>query len=159
MNSDPIFSPLDYALFWSKVEITEACWEWQAGKFQNGRGSFKWRGRNVQAYRIAWQMFNGRELRPGEYVLHHCDNPGCVRPDHLFTGTDLDNVRDKIAKGRERSARGDEHYQAKLTAETVQEIRRRFKAGERNSDLAKEFGVTRATICDLIYRRTWDHIT
>jgi len=153
-----VFTPLEAASFWTKVKATPKCWEWNAGHFPNGYGSFKWRGKNIQSHRIAWQLINGRALRPGEYVLHHCDNANCVRPDHLYTGTQLENMRDKFARGRDRTPRGDGHYIAKLTADQVRHIRQRFASGERNSDLAKEFGVTKATICDLIYRRTWDHV-
>lgn len=156
--SDPIFTPLEIALFWSKVDTSRYCWKWRASQLPNGYGSFKWRGRNQQAHRIAWQIFNGRLLESGEYILHRCDNVSCCRPDHLFPGSQLDNMRDKIAKGRDVYAHGEDHYLSELNTEQVQEIRRRRASGESGRALAKEYGVKPATICDIHRRRTWKHI-
>lgn len=156
--SDPIFSPIEIALFWSKVETGRECWTWKASCLPNGYGSFKWRGRNHQAHRVAWQIVNNRLLEPGEYVLHRCDNVACCRPDHIFAGSQQDNMRDMLAKGRDEYAMGEQHYQAQLTAAQVQEIRRRRNSGESGRALAKEFGVKPATICDVHRRRTWKHI-
>lgn len=86
--------------FWDKVLIGDECWVWQAGiKPHNGYGAFSLNGREMVAHRVAWLLCHG-EIPDGLRVLHHCDNPPCVRPDHLFLGTQKDNVLDAVAKGR-----------------------------------------------------------
>lgn len=81
--------------FWSKVDKTGECWVWVAGRFVTGYGAY----RNQGAHRVSWGLMNG-PIPAGLFVLHRCDNPPCVRPDHLFLGTHTDNMHDKVAKGR-----------------------------------------------------------
>lgn len=83
--------------FWTKVQRGDDCWPYGAGA---GYGKF----RGMPAHRAAWILTNGR-VPPGLFVLHHCDNPPCVRPDHLFLGTQTDNMRDASQKGRLAPAR------------------------------------------------------
>lgn len=90
---------IDKARFWSKVKDMGYCWEWQAGKDNCGYGQYKAAGEYIKASRFAYQIING-PLVDGLQVLHKCDNPGCVNPDHLFTGTHQDNMNDKLRKGR-----------------------------------------------------------
>ena len=85
--------------FFEKVEKTEKCWGWLAGTNKDGYGKFKMRGKTLQAHRLSWVIHNGI-IPEGMCVLHHCDNPPCVNPAHLFLGTILDNNRDRDAKGR-----------------------------------------------------------
>jgi hypothetical protein len=117
--------------FWAKVDRSAAdeCWPWMAARFDNNYGAF-WRdGRQQRASRVAWELEHG-PIPPGMLVCHRCDNPPCVRPDHLFLGTDTDNKRDMAEKGRaaqgdangarlrpERLARGDRNG-ARLHPET-----------------------------------------
>jgi hypothetical protein len=85
--------------FWKKVQKTDSCWVWIGGLSH----SYGWMGinsRHVLAHRISWELHNG-PIPDGLYVCHHCDNPPCVRPDHLFLGTHDDNMNDKISKGRQ----------------------------------------------------------
>lgn len=91
--------------FWSKVHITDGCWLW-TGALRNGYGRFGSRPFKY-AHRVSWELANGPtgDLK----VLHRCDNPRCVRPDHLFLGTQLDNMRDRSAKGR-TAVLSPEHY-------------------------------------------------
>lgn len=84
--------------FWAKVEKGPDCWEWKA--FRNkGYGKFTYNGRMYLAHRLSWILTNG-PIPDGLGVLHSCDNPPCVNPDHLFLGTQLDNMRDASNKGR-----------------------------------------------------------
>jgi hypothetical protein len=94
--------------FWDKVRIGDGCWEWQASKRATGYGQFAYLGKpSVKAHRVAW-MLNRGLIPDGVCVLHRCDNPGCVRPSHLFLGTQEDNIRDREVKGR--SPTGDAHW-------------------------------------------------
>ena len=89
----------DPRLFWDNVLIGDGCWEWQKGTFTAGYGSVRYRKKTMPASRVAWALTHGGELPPkGMFVCHCCDNPLCVRPDHLFLGSNRDNQLDKVAK-------------------------------------------------------------
>jgi hypothetical protein len=107
--------------FWAKVEKTEGCWLWTGSRRPpGGYGQFRSANQQmVSTHRFSWELHNGL-IPPGLCVCHRCDNPACVRPDHLFLGTMLDNNRDMMAKGRDRYA-GRTHCDRghELTAENV----------------------------------------
>lgn len=90
--------------FWQNVGVSADCWEWQGTKDSKGYGLITDRRKNIGAHRLSWQLCYG-PIPDGLYVCHSCDNPSCVRPEHLFLGTNQDNQRDASAKGR--SAFGD----------------------------------------------------
>lgn len=151
--------------FWDKVDKSGECWEWTghttaAGK---GYGYGRWNSSgtlySTLAHRAAWQMTNGPI--PDELnVCHKCDNRKCVRPDHMFLGTDLDNNRDMRRKGRaiHRGIPGSAHPFAKLTEEKVLEIRRRLAGGESLASVGRAFEVTMQNIFAIKARITWKHI-
>ena len=86
--------------FWSDLKTTDSgCREWTGGKNDRGYGTIYFKGKVCRTHRVAWELANGPILN-GLHVLHHCDNPLCCNPDHLFLGTNLDNIADKTAKGR-----------------------------------------------------------
>jgi hypothetical protein len=87
--------------FWDRVLIGDGCWEWQGATSGKGYGRVSVGGRKLSAHRVAWTLWNG-PITSGLFILHHCDNPPCVRPDHLFEGTHLVNMRDARSKGRLR---------------------------------------------------------
>jgi hypothetical protein len=92
--------------FWSKVQKSDGCWLWTDAPFGFGYGRMRVNGRNIPAHRLSAMIHFGmfdRRL----YVLHHCDTPLCVRPEHLYLGTAADNVRDKMQRGRHRNGFGD----------------------------------------------------
>lgn len=93
--------------FWSNVKKTRGCWWWVGAKFSNGYGRF-WASKEYLAHRASWLLING-SVPKGLHVLHHCDNPSCVRPEHLFLGTQKDNMIDMRIKGR-----GDKHHYRKM---------------------------------------------
>lgn len=91
--------------FWDRVLIGDGCWEWQGAKGTFGYGAVNvWPRRQMTAHRRAWELWHG-PIPEGAHVLHRCDNPPCVRPDHLFLGAPADNVDDMIAKGRRGTPR------------------------------------------------------
>jgi hypothetical protein len=125
--------------FWSHVQLPDGCWVWGAATFDTGYGMFSAGEKTVRTHRYVWEAIYG-PIPDGLDVCHHCDNPPCVRPDHLFLGTDQTNTDDKVAK--RRHGFGENHPGAKLSDAQVAEIRARRAAGERPYKLAKEFGVT-----------------
>ncbi len=110
-----------------------------------------------QAHRIALEALLGRRLDAHEVACHHCDNPSCVRPDHLYAGSTLTNARDAVARGQQ--PRGERHGLAKLTADRVREIRDWYATGSwTQRGLARHFGVSQAVVNDIIVGRTWRHV-
>lgn len=142
--------------FWSKVRKTDVCWEWRASRTDLGYGKFVALGEQL-AHRVSWRLH--RATPPGGLlVCHKCDNPSCVRPDHLFLGTAADNVADMVAKRRHSAARGERSGAAILTTGQVREIRRRLAEGSPCSELAAVYGVHRSTIHLIAKRRNWAHV-
>lgn len=131
--------------FWSKVRKGDGCWEWLAGKKIGGYGQFYTaaKPRALSAHRASWVIAHG-PIPKGLVVCHACDNPGCVRPDHLFLGTPRANATDAVMK--RRHAYGGRNGGAKLSEADVLEIRRLYAAGEKVVGLARRFGVSRDAI-------------
>ena len=142
--------------FWAKARKGEACWLWTGAQSSDKYGCFGLDGRTVAAHRVAWMLTNG-PIPSGLLVCHSCDNPRCVNPDHLWLGTNADNARDRDQKGRcrARGLPGDRSTNHKLTSDRVTEIRRLVESGEQQKDVAKRFGVHKATVNDLVLRKTW----
>lgn len=165
------------AAFWSKVDTSGDCWLWQGRRDADGYGRFGIWGRgDLRTNRYVWEITHG-PIPDDLWVLHKCDNPACVRPDHLFLGTVLDNNADMLAKGRQvgqrlvqdpdpewrgdpthDNRRGEKHGEAKLTEDAVREIRRRRAEGEILRVLAAEFGVSDGLVRAVVYRRAWRHV-
>ena len=154
------------------------CWPWTGAA--NGRyGTVKSAGRPLLTHRVAWELTHG-PIPAGIQVCHKCDNPICVRPTHLFLGTQRDNIADMDRKGRRpkpsperiaalprgeawrqrhpRQAQGERVGGSKLTADKVREIRRLRSEGWTLERLADEFGVRIGTIRFIVTRQTWKHI-
>lgn len=150
------------------TQAASGCVLWTACKNRKGYGYIGVGGKLRIASRVAWELSNG--AIPGEMcVLHHCDNPSCVNPAHLFLGTKADNGADMVAKGRqargdrhgsrlhpESRQRGSGHVRAKLTEADVLEI----LADKRPRRIvAKEYGVSDHSIHLIRHRKTWRHVT
>lgn len=143
--------------FEAKFIKGDGCWEWTAVKDKDGYGKVKIAGRQKMAHRVSYQLYIGA-IPDGLFCLHHCDNPSCVNPAHLFLGTDADNMQDCLNKGRGARPFGEKHWGAKLTEEQVKTIRARRIDGVRNTDLAKEYGVAHQTISNVTNHIRWTKI-
>jgi len=149
-------------------EPNSGCWLWLGEVRKDGYGVARfgpWRVKNhgrVFAHRLSWRAHNG-DIPAGLHILHKCDVPSCVNPQHLYPGTDRDNHNDKVARGRAcwqtgnmPRPFGEGHHKAKLTADQVREIRRRWDAGEDTQcGMAREFGVYQNAIREIVMRNVW----
>lgn len=139
---------------WSIPEPNSGCWLWLGSVSAGGyaRTTIK---RSVNAHRVSWIAFRGA-IPNGMHVLHHCDNRICVNPDHLFLGTNADNVADKVAKGRQAFNRGLNHPAAKLTDDQVRAI---YSDRRPLSAIAGCYGIAKSTVTQIKYQGGWAHIT
>lgn len=146
-----------------------ACWQWVGSLNRNGYGQIRISGRTIKAHRASWVIHFG-EIPGALHVLHRCDNRCCVNPDHLFLGTNDDNIADRMSKGRSRALRGPEHPFAKRP-----ELRPRGERHGRSTitegvavkilsatgtrkQIADAFGVTVVVVNNIKRRKTWKHI-
>lgn len=137
------------------------CWPWTGGLAMGyGAGTFQKKRYKVSRFMLARKI--GRPLTDSEQALHRCDNPACCNPAHLFPGTGADNMRDKVAKGRQRNGtpdlRGEKHPFAKLTRADVEFIWANQRS-MRQVDLAQRFGVGRDLIWKILHGVAWRSVT
>jgi len=132
------------------------CWMWTAAVNNQGYGLVNRRRQKDgrYAHRVAYKLFNG-DIPDGMFVLHKCDTPRCVNPEHLSLGTQSDNIKDCASKGRLVDNSGERHGMAKLDAEKVLQIR---ASDAKNGDLAKQYNVSETTIRFIRQRKLWKHI-
>jgi HNH endonuclease len=163
-NSKKLFLPYSdeeaIAAFKSKIDVVHSgCWNWFATRNTCGYGVFCFRGKNQLAHRVSWLIHKGH-IPNGRYVLHRCDNPRCVNPDHLFLGTQTDNMRDAVRKGRLKTGnvRGTDQPLSPFVESQVHFIRLASSEGFSRSSIARYFGVCRTSIDAIVNRKTWRHI-
>lgn len=131
------------------------CWMWTAATDSHGYGAVGRDGKVLKAHRVA-AMAAGLDLDDGQVVMHLCDNPGCVNPDHLRASTQRANMRDAVSK--KRNAHGETSY-AKLSEHEVLQIRARYSDGScTQAQLGLEFGVHQVTISKIVSRKRWTHL-
>ncbi|HEX6786956.1 MAG TPA: HNH endonuclease [Acidimicrobiales bacterium] len=155
------------ARFWVHVAhpFTSECWEWTGWREWDGYGLLRVDGRPQKAHRLAWRLTRG-DIPTGLYVLHRCDNKPCVRPAHLYLGTQNDNMRDVWRRQGERRRgamrRGDACTFRKLSESQVLEIRALAADVVGNGltyrAIAERYGVNESSIGQIVRRRTWTHI-
>jgi hypothetical protein len=146
--------------FWSRVKKTSGCWEWQGCKNDKGYGQFRVNKILIYAHRFSYELHKGKIPR-GKFVCHHCDNPACVNPNHLFCGTNSDNIQDSIKKGRfhYNDSKGSKNAASKLNEKQVKEIRKLFiNKTETYKEIAKRYGVEQSTIGLILRGKTWTHV-
>lgn len=157
--------PRKAADFWSRVDKSGDCWLWVGSKDEKGYGTVRYRGKTEKAHRVSWEIANAAPAG-AMFVCHKCDNPSCVRPDHLFLGTNHDNALDRHMKGRSKALfvcgheinRGSSHPRTNLTEAIVIDIRNQHAAGVSQRDLAKEHGIHSSQISRIVNRRNWSHV-
>jgi hypothetical protein len=136
-------------------EPISGCFLWIGSYYRNGYGRFQHLSSGVKrtrAHRVSWMIYRGH-LWDNHLVLHKCDNPSCVNPDHLFVGSHRDNIADKIAKGRQM--RGTMHGHARLTEDLVREI----KSDPATSRVvARRLGVSQSCVARIRSGRGWRHV-
>lgn len=152
----PALSQLERDRFMAKVDLSGDCHLWMGSRDRHGRGRINLRRYPRLAPRVAYTMATGvdpQEMR----VLHSCDNPSCVNPDHLVLGDQADNIADCVKKGRQARGERNGHNRraGKLSEPVVRNIKQRLASGERPTDLAAEIGVGVNQISNIKYGRKW----
>jgi len=151
------FSDEDVVRFALKLRLVGECTLWMGGKDKDGYGVFYAQNKSFKAHRASYRVHKG-PFDLSLCVLHRCDNPWCVNPDHLFLGTVTDNNKDRHTKGRSKNkpTPGESHNMAKLTEEDVHQIRQAVSILQK--ELAETFGVSVPTISNIKSRKTWTHV-
>lgn len=142
--------------FWSRVAVGAPahCWPWMLSSNGDGYGQIKVGGSYWTASRLAYVLTTG--VAPKTlFVCHHCDNPICCNPAHLYAGTRSANERDKVKRGRNNPARGERNHFSRLTATQVENIRRLFGQGMTNVSIGKLMGVHHSTISKIRTGNSW----
>lgn len=154
-----MFNENEIQRFWAKILIDEtdfACWNWQAGKVPFGYGMMWFGGKDQNSHRVAWQIAFGL-IPKGMHVCHHCDNPSCCNPNHLFLGTPKQNMNDR--DGKQRGPIGEKQGRSKLKPPDVLSIRSLYATGKCSQPaLASQFSIDQAQVWRIIHRKTWKHI-
>lgn len=132
------------------------CWMWLGSDQGKGYGNVGHEGRTQRAHRVSYKLFVG-PIPDGLHVLHKCDVRLCVNPDHLFLGTNADNVRDMVEKGRNNF--GERNGNAKLTEDKVRDIRAGYELGDTVASLSLSYQVSCTAIYDIVRGDTWRHVS
>ena len=146
--------------FWERVKKTDGCWLWVGYLNIRGKGVVYLNGKSIYASRFSYLIHKG-EFPKKLYVCHTCDNPKCVRPDHLFLGTQVDNMLDMKLKGRANKPKGTLNGRAKLDERSVRFIRRNYRKRHPRfglKPLANRYGVCTLTIREVVDRHKWKHV-
>ena len=146
--------------FWGKVSFglgEDACWTWMAGKDKDEYGLFKTNDGMRGAHRISYGSYSCKAIPDNLQVLHHCDNPSCVNPNHLFLGTQADNMRDMVIKGRSNKPKNERNPQSKLTMGDATMIRYLHDdVNVSRKSLSIIYNVSLSTIDRVINNKSWE---
>lgn len=137
----------------AKIKYINDCWEWQGSLHRQGYGHFPYKRKILLAHRVSWNLFNGY-IPENIKVCHKCDNPKCINPEHLFLGSQKENVDDMFQKKR-KDHQGEKHPRAKLTKEKVLEIRQMIEKGISQEIICKKYNITNGHVGSIKHRRTW----
>lgn len=134
---------------------SRGCVPWTGAKTRRGYGKLRVGERTVPAYRLVWELHHGKKISKGRQVNHHCDNPACCNVEHLYIGSQIDNMRDMMTRGRGRQARGEKNGSARLTEAQVLEIR---SSPLPQRELAAKYGVDHSSISLIRTGKSWRHL-
>lgn len=145
--------------FWNKVckSGKDSCWPWKGAREFLGYGRFQSGGKRWKAHRYAYFLTHG-PIKDGKCVCHHCDNPPCCNPDHLFLGTHQDNMADMFRKNRRKTPRGEDSATHKLTESTVKEILKDRRSGMSQPALSRKYSIPEPTIAHITQGTNWAHL-
>jgi len=147
----------DLKRFWSKVKIKSQnqCWNWNGSTSPRGYGSVSLYGANLRAHRVSL-YFSGTIIPEQHFACHHCDNPGCVNPHHLFVGTQKQNADDM--KHKNRQCKGERTPSSRITTKIARAIKTAPKYDGYLRDLAAFYGISHGCVQHVRYGHTWRHI-
>ncbi len=144
--------------FNKKIIVSDSgCWDWIGAVDAKGYGRFFLGGETKRAHRASYIMHRGI-IPDGQIVMHRCDNPGCVNPEHLFVGTYSDNANDMHSKGRGNNPRGERHFNSRLKCSQIPTIRTMSSRGDTAKSIADKFKVSSGAIRNVLKGRTWKHV-
>lgn len=140
-------------------EPNSGCWLWEGAVNLDGYGRFRFRGKLIGAPRFSLMLYKEQENK-NLCVLHSCDNPCCVNPEHLCFGTHKQNMEDRSKKGRLKvpNCKGENHYASKLTDQEVREIKQSLNEGKSCSELGVKYNIMPGVISNIKRGKTWKHI-
>lgn len=146
--------------FWKKVNKTDSCWLWSGGKIETGYGVIGAGGKGGKqlfAHRYSYELHKGK-IPENMVVMHTCDNPSCVNPEHLLVGTYKDNTQDALKKGRLKTVfcKGSKNVMSKLKEDDVRFIKQHPEI--RGKDIAARFNISAQTVCDIRKGRLWSSV-
>lgn len=149
--------PHTYDSLIANTKNVNGCWEWTRGKSVDGYGRVLYYGKNITTHRLVWLLKYG--VHPGPmHVLHSCDNPPCINPDHLKLGTHSENMEDMTRRGHRVHLPGDKNPAARLSASEVELIKDLLEQGMRGTNIAKLFNVHKTTISHIKVGRNWSSV-
>ena len=141
--------------FWGKVDKSGECWEWGGSRNDKGYGRMQINKKVYKAHRLSFFLHYGKD--PGKFlVLHKCDNPSCVRPDHLSLGTNSDNMKDMTSKNRQRKGEGIPW--SKLKKNDVKDILILHSKGKTHREIAKKYNVSEGNVRKILRGDSWSHV-
>ena len=140
----------------------DGCWPWTGGSVnKDGYGVIWFARKSRYAHRVSLALSENKDIRSvpsSMYALHHCDNPICCRPSHLYWGTHADNTADRVRRGRQADVAGIKNPRAKIGVDDVRAIRRRLAAGESQKVIAADYGLPRQSVWKIQHGRGWTSV-
>lgn len=147
--------------FWKYIDKKQnnLCWNWLGCYDKDGYGKIQINEKHIRAHRFSWELHFGKIPKDKPCVLHECNNPSCVNPNHLYLGTNEDNMRYMIECNRQANQQGENNGYSKLTESQVKQIRLLYNQKKlTQAQIAKIFNVCRGTISDIHRNKIWKHI-
>ena len=144
--------------FWQHVDKSGDCWIWM-GATTRGYGQTTIDKKHGYAHRFSWEFANG-SIPNKKIICHKCDTPRCVNPEHLFIGTQADNIKDAIKKGRTKykASFGSKNGNSRLTELAVKDIKKQYAGGKTLREVANAIGVSKSTVWNVVSNKNWRHV-